>query len=204
MMKMRIKKLFNPFEEIAGSKALFYGLLAMMITGFTGYFSHTHFPDVLSIKIIPEYMPLMYFFVQQLLIWLIPSLIFYGFAFWGSSSSVRLVDVLGTMALARFPYIFAALLGFPGSMKRFGDYIIALVMEKDMTATISTFDIVMAIILMFVMILLTVWLVALMYNAFRVSSNLKGGKAVGMFIAGLFISIIVTIIVNIGLYNIWA
>jgi hypothetical protein len=142
--------------------------------------------------------------VQQLVIWLIPSLIFYGFAFWGSSSSVRLVDVLGTMALARFPYIFAALLGFPGSMKRFGDYIIALVMEKDMTATISTFDIVMAIILMFVMILLTVWLVALMYNAFRVSSNLKGGKAVGMFIAGLFISIIVTIIVNIGLYNIWA
>ncbi len=201
---MKIRKLFNPFGEIAGSKALFYGLLAMMLTGFTGYFSHTNFPDVLSIKVIPEHMPLGYFFVQQLVIWLIPSLIFYGFAFWGSLSSVRVVDVFGTMALARFPYIFAAPLGFPGSIKRFGDYIMTLVMERDMTATISTFDITMAIILMFVMILLTVWLVALMYNAFRVSSNLKGGKAVGMFIAGLFISIISTMFVNIWLYNMWA
>jgi hypothetical protein len=204
MKKMKIRKLFNPFGEIAGSKALFYGLLAMMLTGFTGYFSHTNFPDVLSIKVIPEHMPLGYFFVQQLVIWLIPSLIFYGFAFWGSLSSVRVVDVFGTMALARFPYIFAAPLGFPGSIKRFGDYIMTLVMERDMTATISTFDITMAIILMFVMILLTVWLVALMYNAFRVSSNLKGGKAVGMFIAGLFISIISTMFVNIWLYNMWA
>ncbi len=200
---MKIRKLFNPFEEIAGSKALFYGLLAMMLTGFTGYFSHIHFPDALSIKVIPEYLPLGYYFMQQLIIWLIPSLIFYGFAFFGSSSSVRVVDVFGTMALARFPYLFAAPLGFSGSIKRFGDYIMAMVMEQDMKATITTFDIIMAIILMFVMILLTVWLVALMYNAFRVSSNIKGGKAVGMFIAGLFISIIATMFANMWLHNMW-
>ena len=200
---MKTKKLINPFVEIAGSKALFYGLLVMMLTGLTGYFSQTHFPDVISIKIIQEYLPLGYFFVQQLMIWLIPSLIFFVFAFWGSSSAVRVLDILGTLALARFPYFIAALLGFSGSIKRFGNYIMALVMEQDMSATISVIDIIMAIIILFLTILLTIWMVALMYNAFRVSSNLKGGKAVGLFIAGLFISIIATLFANMGLYQLW-
>ncbi|WP_291855162.1 hypothetical protein [Marinilabilia sp.] len=201
---MKPSKLFNPFEEIAGAKALFFGFVVMLITGLTGYFSFTHFPDMISIKYIPEYLPLSYYFVQQVVIWLIPSLIFYVFALIGSSSSVRVVDIFGTMALARFPYIIAAVLGFSGSMKRFGDYLMALFMEHDTTATISTFDIVTAIVVMFLMLLLTVWLVALMYNAFRISSNLKGGKAVGLFIAGLFISIIATMLVNIWLYGLWA
>lgn len=200
---MKTSKFFNPFEEIAGAKALFYGFIVMLITGLTGYFSSTHFPDMISIKYIPEYLPLSYYFVQQVVIWFIPSLIFYVFALIGSSSSVRVIDVFGTMALARFPYVIAAVLGFSGSMKRFGDYLIALLMEHDTTATISTFDIVIAIVLIFLMLLLTVWLVALMYNAFRISSNIKGGKAVGLFIAGFFVSVVATILAGVWLYNLW-
>ncbi|WP_462318014.1 hypothetical protein [Marinilabilia sp.] len=198
---MKINKLFNPFNEIAGSKALFWGLLAMLITGLIGYFSQTHFPDIISIKYIPVGLPLWYYFIQQLVIWLIPSIVFYLLALLGSSSSVRIIDFFGTQALARYPYVLAAITGFSGSMKRFGEYIIEIAVEQNQEASISSFDLIRYVVIIIVSLLLVVWLVGLMYNAFRISANLKGAKAVGLFIAGFVISFLLSLFTGIQLYN---
>lgn len=200
-MTLTMKTLFNPFQEIGGSKALFYGLVAMLVTGIIGYLSRTHFPDVISIKYIPGQLPLSYFFIQQLIIWLIPSVFFYLLALMGSSSSVRVIDIFGTQALARYPYIIAAFIGFSDSLQKFADYIMAVALENDMSATLSVWDITMAIVLIIVSLLLAIWLVALMYNAFRISANLKGGKAVGLFIAGLVGSVLASIYAGMQLYK---
>ena len=201
---MKLSRLFNPFREIAGSKALFYGLLAMMVTGITGYFSHTHFPDIVSIKYIPEHLPLGYYFFQQLIIWLVPSIVFYLLAMIGASSSVRIIDVFGTQALARFPYVIAAVTGFSGSMKRFVDYITALVVEQNLQASLSSFDMVMAIVLIFISLLLAVWVVALMYNAFRISANLKGAKAIVLFMIGFVAAMVISLYLGVKAYYLWA
>ncbi|WP_146192262.1 hypothetical protein [Marinilabilia rubra] len=196
-----MNKIFNPFHEIAGSKALFLGLLAMLATGLIGYFSHTHFPDIISIKYIPVSLPLWYYFIQQLVIWLIPSVIFYLLALLGASSSVRIIDVFGTQALARYPYVLASITGFSGSMKRFGEYIIEVAMEQNQEASISSFDLIMSILIIVASLLLVVWMVGLMYNAFRISANLKGARAVGLFIAGFAVSFLVSLFTGIQLYN---
>ena len=61
---------------------------------------------------------------------------------------------------------------------------------------ISTFEMGMAIFLIVLTLLLTVWMITLMYNAYKVSANLKSTRLVLTFIAGLILSIILS-----GLFN---
>lgn len=186
-----IKTIFNPFRYIAGAKSLIAGLLILMLTAFIGYLSNTHFPDLISIKMISGF-PFMYYLLQSLSNWIVFSALLYLTSLFISPSSVRAIDIFGTQAMARFPYIFASLIGFSGSMKKFGDYIMYTVLKTGDPVTLSTGNMMMAISLMILTLLLTIWLVVLMYNAFRVSANVKGARAVISFIIVFIVSVIVT------------
>jgi hypothetical protein len=52
-----------------------------------------------------------------------------------------------------------------------------------------------------IFVLFSIWMIALMYNAFRISCNIKDSKAVGGFIAGLLISEVVSAIIFFQLYQ---
>ncbi len=182
-------KLLNPFEYIAGIKSLVVGLLIIVSTSIAGYFSNTHFPDVISVKIDCSF-PLWYLLVQGFLNWLLISTIFYIAALIFSRSAIRFIDVFGTQALARFPYFFAAFTGFSDTLNAFGRYILYTFLQQGEPINLSAFQIASAIVLLVITILLTIWMVALMFQALKVSANLKGKKLTLIFIAGLIISIV--------------
>ena len=46
---MKPHLLFNPFVKIAGAPSLFIGLTSMLLAGFVGYLSKTHFDGILNI-----------------------------------------------------------------------------------------------------------------------------------------------------------
>ncbi len=184
-------KLINPFRYIAGGQSLFIGLLFITATSVTGYFSHTNFPDVISVKIEIE-MPVMYYLIQGLINWLVLSTVFYIAAVIFSKSSVRIIDIYGTQALARAPYLLAAFTGFSESLNNFGRYILWTMLQQGESIHLSAFEIALAILILSITVLLTVWMITLMFNAFKVSSNIKGTKLILIFITGLIISIIIT------------
>jgi hypothetical protein len=184
-------KLFNPFKFIAGSKSLVVGLIIIVSTSIVGYFSHTHFPDVISVKIGFE-MPITYFLFQGLLNWLVLSTVFYIAAVVFSKSSIRIIDIYGTQAFARAPYFLAAFTGFSNSLNNFGKYILWAMLQQGESIHLSAFEIALAILVLLTTVLLTVWMITLMFNAFKVSSNIKGTKLILIFISGLLISIIIT------------
>lgn len=184
-------KLINPFRYIAGGQSLFIGLLFIIATSVTGYFSHTHFPDVISVKIGFE-MPIMYFLFQGLINWIVLSTVFYVAAVIFSKSSIRIIDIYGTQAFARAPYLLAAFTGFSDSLNNFGKYILWTMLQQGESIHLSAFEIALAILILSITVLLTVWLISLMFNAFKVSSNIKGTKLILIFITGLIISIIIT------------
>ncbi|MCT4590899.1 MAG: YIP1 family protein [Carboxylicivirga sp.] len=192
---MKIEFLYNPFNKIAGGKALLLGLVIIILTSLTGYYSGIHFPGILSVKTCPQ-LPIVYFLIQGVLNLAIVSIVFYLAALLFSPSKVRLIDVLGTLALARSPYLLAAFTGFPDSLNQLGYYIQHTFMKVGEPVTLSTFDLVSAIILTIVTLLLVVWVVALMFNALKVAANLKGGRLTGVFIPSLIISIIIGIVLN--------
>jgi hypothetical protein len=170
------KWLFNPFVYIAGAKSLLIGFVVLMATALFGHFSHTHFDGTLHItftKAAPFYVSV----IEQLLDWGITTIIFYILGISLSKSSIRIIDVAGTQALARWPLFFAAFIGF-GYIAR----------PINSPADIDSGLIFRGLIsLPFV-----VWAVALMYNAFAVACNLKGVKAVLGFIVGVLLAAILS------------
>jgi hypothetical protein len=184
------KWLLNPFEYIAGAHALFIGWGVMALTAIIGYYSHTHFDGVIDIHI-GRISPMQVYFLEQLADWGCLVLLLYPAALFFSNSKIRFIDIAGTLALARWVMVFPAIMSFgakpfPAPFPKFHT-------PGETMKFMSTYT--TTIVLGVLMIPFTVWMIALMYNAFKVSSNIKGGKATGIFIAGIFTAEIVAFLV---------
>jgi hypothetical protein len=187
--------LFNPFRYIAGFKSLMLGIFILLTTAVVGFFSHTHFPDLISVKNGADF-PLIYYVIQSLVNWLVISFILYLFAIFSSTSTIRIIDIFGTQALARAPYLIASIIGFSGALEKFGKYILWTTLKTGESTTISSGEVTVALFLIILSLLLSIWLVALMYNAFKVSANLKGTKSALLFIISFVLSMGITIFLN--------
>ncbi len=183
------KWLFNPFVHIAGGRALLLGLLAMAATAVIGYFSHTHFDGVIDIHT-GRVSPFTTHVLEQMIDWLTMTVVFYLAGVIFSGSKIRLIDVAGTMALARWVMIFPAIIGFGIRAGNFSYKVRENLMEAapKMTSDVSKLLTPQNIALSLLCVVFSIWMIALMYNAFSVSCNMKGGKAAAVFT----VSIIVT------------
>ncbi len=179
--------LFNPFQFIAGGSALLIGLAITLITAYLGSLSNTHFDGVLDLHI-GKAAPLWFFLTEVLIDWLCISVVLLIAGFIVSHSSFRIIDVFSTQALARAPYLFAAIAVMPKGFVRFAEYLASKAMQQAPTSTIQNSDALFFVLGTVVVILMLVWMVTLMYRAYSVSCNVKGGRAVGSFIAGLIIA----------------
>ena len=178
------KWLFNPFIYVAGSKSLYIGWALMILTALIGSISHTRFDGILDVHsvISSGYV----YFAEQLVVWGTLVIFFYAAGRIFSSSQVRLIDVAGTMALARWVMILAALAGF--GIDAHETAAMAKLPPKEMVQAIKSSMIIVAI----AQLCAIVWMVALMFNAFRVSCNLKGEKATLIFIVVLIAAEVVS------------
>ncbi|MDD2491393.1 MAG: hypothetical protein PHV12_04270 [Bacteroidales bacterium] len=195
-----IRKLINPFNYIAGAKSLLIGLAMIFITSLTGYYSNTFFPDILSVKTGVE-LTFKVSLLFNIVNWLSISLLLYIASLIFSKSSVRFIDLFGTQALARSPYLLAALLGFSKSINRLGEYFLWKYLSIGEPTDISSLEMTIAVVLLTLIVIISIWMITLMYNAFKVSSNIKGGKSVTIFIIVFILSIILSAFVNNLIFN---
>jgi len=179
---MKTKMFINPFERIAGWQALFIGLVVMSLTAVVGKINHVAFDGVLDVHKWATFsfstafaMQAVNFLALFLTMWLA------GICF--STSKLRVIDVAGTMALARAPMLLLAIICF-----------LPVVPER-------LFDMPRVIIFSLTGILFVIWMVALMYNAYSVSCHLKGSKAILSFIGALLVAEIVSKLIFIFLLN---
>jgi hypothetical protein len=187
------KWLFNPFVYVAGAKSLVTGWIFIAATACICYLSKTHFNGIIGCKRNDMPAPLAAYFIEALVDWGCITLVLYllGRAF--SKSAIRLIDVAGTQALARWPMIFAATVGFGIKVPAHIDTLPV----KDVVNSINGSMIALGMVTM----VFVIWMIALMYNAFTVSCNIKGGKATGIFIAGLLVAELLSIVLFHLIYN---
>ena len=176
---------FNPFFYVAGVQALGLGLAAIILAGLIGSRGHTHFDGVLDTHVGGP-APLWFFLAEGIIDWLCLSAVLWVGGKIISQSAFRAVDLLGTQALARWPTLFISLITLPPAFQRFGRELVEQFklgkFQLDTPDAIIFFGITIAMIPFFC------WVVALMYKSFGVSCNVKGGKAIGTFIAGLLVA----------------
>lgn len=176
--------LFNPFKFVAGYKALLSGLVIILATAFVASLGKTDFDGVLDVHIGLE-APLRFFFAEGLINWVCMAVPLFFFGLIVSRSSFRAIDVLGTQALARGPYLIAAVVMLPDANRRFGEYLMAKFTQDAPTVAINYADVLIFAFAVIVIILMAVWMVALMYRAYAVSCNIRGAKAIATFIMSL-------------------
>lgn len=197
---MNNKVLYNPFKYIAGWESLLAGIAVLLATSVIGYYSHINFPDLISVKT-TEGIPFYILLIENGSNWLVLSILLYVVALIFSPSSVRAVDIFGTQALARFPYLLAAITGFSGSIDKFGHYTVWNFLHMGEPVEITSGEITLAIVLLILNILFSVWMVALMFNAFKISANMKGTKLTVSFIIAIVVSTILTAVITSYFYN---
>jgi hypothetical protein len=192
--------LFNPFVYIAGGQALLLGWAAILATGLLGAVSHTHFDGVLDVHSGGQ-MPLWIFLSEGMIDWLCLALVLLVIGRLASRTSFRSIDVLGTQALARWPTLFVSLVTLPRGFQRFSSYLAEQLLEPGAKPEFKTADAVVFCAAVLAIVLLTCWIVVLMYKAYSVSCNLTGGKAIGTFIGGLILAEILSKVAMVGLLS---
>jgi hypothetical protein len=185
--------LFNPFVYVAGAKALIIGCAAILLAGFFGTLSETHFDGAIDIHAggqAPGWLLISEGFIDWLC--LSAALLFAGSIL--SRTSFRAIDLVGTQALARWPTIFAGLIALPKGSERFANHLIEFVKRQGLPLQSSgappaiqfvTTDALIFAVVALGMIVILCWIVFLMYKAYSVSCNLRGPRAVLSFIGGL-------------------
>ena len=164
--------LLCPFEKIAGGAALLWGVLGLIVSTMISFWAGYHYNGLLHFGIAPNDL-LWVYMVEHLVIWLVPALLFLLGGLILSKSKVRVLDVIGTTVFAQIPMIGMNLFHLLPSSQRmlrldFSSLSIADILEE--VLSIKN----MLITLLGVMFL--VWAMIWMFNALKISCNLKGTK----------------------------
>ncbi len=178
--------LFNPFVYVAGTRALGLGLGVVLLAGLIGCLGATHFDGVLDVHSGAD-APWWVFLAEGMVAWLCLSVVLLVLGRIISKTPFRTIDLLGTQALARWPTVLISLVTLPKGVQRFSASLVQQVTHPGGQLQLGPDAVVFAISVL-AMIPLLCWMVVLMYKSFSVSCNVKGGKAIGMFIAGLILA----------------
>lgn len=187
--KMEIGRwLFNPFYYVAGVKALIIGLIVLVLTGVFAFFSHVRFDGLLDFHMALPPVPLWVNIAENLFSWLLFSILLLLAGKIISKSRPRCIDVFGTQALARLPYLFVSLAALIPGTRRFARELVAGRASLDQLSV----DMAVFILVVVLGLLMLVWMIVLMYRAFAVSCNVSGKAATLTFIVALIVGEVIS------------
>ena len=168
--------LINPFERIAGWKALSIGFCFMALTAVFGKINHLFFNSVLYVSFFYAH-SYAQAFLAQAVNWGVLVLVMWIAGIIFSKSKIRLIDVAGTMALSLAPLLLIVLTGFLPFFPK-------SVTELDKILIFSLLCIIPMI-----------WMIALMYKAYSVSCNLSGTRGILSFIGALIVTLALSFVI---------
>jgi len=169
---MESKLLFNPFTRIAGAKSLIIGLIALFITSFLAYLTGTHF---FGFYIMPtKDSNLWIYLAENISNWVFISVFLFIAGLVLSKSKIRAVDIFGTTLLSMILLMIVPVVRLIPALQAF------------VAASFAMF------VFIFLSIISVIWTIALLFNAYKVSCNLKNEKLIVSFIVCMVLSLVGT------------
>ena len=181
MNKQHLYGLINPFERIAGWEALLWGLAGMVVSTTLSYYSGWHYHGLLHFG--PAQNPAWWCYaVEHFAVWMIPAVMFYLGGLLLSRSRIRMVDVLGTVVFAQLPLIVMNLFNFLPPMQKLAQ----IDVNMSPTEIMQQPGFLVGIWLSLVSFVFLIWALVWMFQALKVSCNLKGYRLVILYCVGIF------------------
>ncbi len=178
--------LVKPFDRIAGWPVLGAGLAVLVATAFLGWRFGIHTDGVLDLHY-GSFLPFWVFLAQGFINWACMVLFLLPLGCWLSRNEFRFLDLLGTQALARWPYLPAVLImGIPAyrdTVEVLSMDLLMRVQEVPDAAFIRDAMIVTA--LSVPMMIFIVWMVWLMYHGYTRVFRLNWKRAAWSFVVAV-------------------
>jgi hypothetical protein len=153
-----------------------------------GFWGKIRFDGLLDFHMGLPPLPIWGNIAETLFSWLLLSILLFFAGKMISKSRPRLIDVFGTQALARLPYLLVSLTALmPGANRFTNELLTGRASWDQFSADMAVF--------LFVAIfglVMMVWMIALMYRAFAVSCNVSGKVAILVFIIALAVGEIIS------------
>ncbi len=185
--------LFNPFIRVAGGQALAVGLTVIVASGLAAAAGGLHFDGLLDAHVGADRLLPWVPVAEGLLNWLVITTLLGLASLLFAPPKVRLVDIAGTQALARWPLLVPALVcALPWVRRAF-----AASAGNGEGTVFPVWEIVAAC----SMVIGGVWMIWLMWKAFLVVFNMRGGPAFAVFAAAVVIGEVVTKLLVLGMLN---
>lgn len=178
--------LLRPFRFVAGWNALIIGGVGILVTALVGHFSGIHNDGVIDAHLGTGHLGLI--LVEGLINWLSMVLLLGLGSLLLKGPNPRLVDLAGTQAWARIPMILVAFTGFFLPTPAIERWVRSLMENPESPETVAGMDLTLFIIAGIITLICLVWMVALMWQGFKVSANAKGAGAVITFILALILA----------------
>ena len=168
-MKNKVKLIVNPFIRIAGGQALIWGFLGLIVSTLLCWISHYH--GLLHFGPAPN--PAWWcYLAEHLIVWLIPALLFYLGGLFLSHSRIRVIDVLGTVLFAQLPLFGMNLISLLPAMRMMSQMNMNMSPEEMLAQPYFILAMILTLLGLPFLILTLIW----MFNALKVSCNLKQWK----------------------------
>jgi hypothetical protein len=169
----RLQLLYKPFVVLAGLPSMIIALISIFAISGLAYVTGTHHYGLLNINFAKDTV-FIKFLLEHLTYWGVSTVLLYGAGVFMSVSSIRFIDVAGTLGVSRLPLIFLSLVRLIPAFESFA---------------INSINMYFLFILH---LCLASWSVVLMLNAYRIACNVKNSKAVASFFACLLVTEIIT------------
>ena len=170
-MKNKVKLIVNPFIRIAGGQALIWGFLGLIVSTLLCWISGYHYHGLLHFGPAPN--PAWWcYLAEHLIVWLIPALLFYLGGLFLSHSRIRVIDVLGTVLFAQLPLLGMNLISLLPAMRMMSQMNMNMSPEELLAQPYFVLAMILTLLGLPFLILTLIW----MFNALKVSCNLKQWK----------------------------
>jgi len=174
--KTIFEQLINPFTRVAGWQAFGFGLIFVILMGFLGAYNGIAFDGLIDmhmmdLSLLQSFLYLGIDLTSLVLVMWITGLIV--------SKNFRFIDILGTMTLAKAPFLLLAIAGFFTTAPDLSG------IYKDPYVLFQSISFITLIVLSFPVM---IWSITLMYNALKVSCDVKGSKLTVAFIIAMLLS----------------
>ena len=170
-MKNKVKLIVNPFIRIAGGQALIWGFLGLIVSTLLCWISGYHYHGLLHFGPAPN--PAWWcYLAEHLIVWLIPALLFYLGGLFLSHSRIRVIDGLGTVLFAQLPLLGMNLISLLPAMRMMSQMNMNMSPEEMLAQPYFVLAMILTLLGLPFLILTLIW----MFNALKVSCNLKQWK----------------------------
>ncbi|MDF1862931.1 MAG: hypothetical protein P1U87_22125 [Verrucomicrobiales bacterium] len=182
--------LWNPFTLLAGAPALTAGVIILLITGALAAPTRTHLDGVLDTHIGFD-APIWVFLSEGIINWLCLAIVLWiaGLLLKGPGK-FRALDLFGTQALARWPFLLTTLVCYLPGIREVTTALnkLAVTGKIGQMPEVESAHMIAFSIATIGMILVTIWFVALAWKSFRISCDVRGGKAIAAFVIGILLA----------------